>query len=173
MPSSFENLEMGPCLVTFKAIDLGLTKGGVEVDFATEVTPVTADQFGDTVIDEYIKGRSVKVKVPLAENDITKFAAAFPGVTLVTSGANKKLVIKAAVGTSLRSLAGVLLLHPKDRLASDKSRDITIPIAMAKGDMSFAYKHDEQRVFMLEFNGYVDLTTDELFTMGDRAIVAA
>ena len=99
MPTSFENLEMGPCLVSFKATDLGLTKGGVEVDFATEVSPIMADQFGDTIINEYIKGRSVKVKVPIAENDLTKFAAAFPGVTLVTNGVNKKLVVKAAVGT--------------------------------------------------------------------------
>lgn len=173
MPVDFSNLEMGPCTVNFKTTDLGLTKGGVEVEFATEVTNVTADQFGDTVINQYVKGRMVKVKVPLAENDLTKFAAAFPGVTLVTNGANKKLVVKAAVGTSLRALAGPLILHPKERAAIDKSRDVTIPLAMAKGDMSFAFKHDDQRIFMLEFEGYVNLDTDELFTLGDPAIVAA
>ena len=73
MPVDFSNLEMGPCTVNFKTTDLGLTKGGVEVEFATEVTNVTADQFGDTVINQYVKGRMVKVKVPLAENDLTKF----------------------------------------------------------------------------------------------------
>jgi hypothetical protein len=29
MPTNFENLEMGACNVSFKATDLGLTKGGV------------------------------------------------------------------------------------------------------------------------------------------------
>lgn len=173
MPTNFSNLEMGPCLVSFKGEDLGLTKGGVEVDFATEISNVTADQFGDTIINQYIRGRSVKVKVPLAENDIEKFADVFPGVSLVVNGANKKLIVKASVGTSLRALAGPLVLHPKERATGDKSRDLTIPLAMAKGDMSFAYKHDDQRVFMLEFEGYVDLTTDELFTLGDPAITAA
>ena len=90
----------------------------------------------------------------------------------MTNGANKKLVVKAAVGTSLRALAGPLILHPKERAAIDKSRDVTIPLAMAKGDMSFAFKHDDQRVFMLEFEGYVNLDTDELFTLGDPAVTA-
>lgn len=172
MPTDFGNLEMGPCLVTFGGTDLGLTKGGVEVEFSTEVAQVTADQFGDTVINEYIKGRSVKVKVPLAENDITKFAAVIPGTTLVTNGGNKKLVFKSGVGTSLRDLAQALVLHPKNKAANDKSRDFVVPKAMAKGDMSFAFKHDDQRVYMLEFTGYADLTTEELFVLGDPSITA-
>ncbi len=170
MPTSYDNLEMGACTVSFKGTDLGLTKGGVEVEFATEVSNVNADQLGETIVNQYIKGRAVKVKVPLAENDIEKMAAAFPGVSLVTDGVDptkQKLVISAATGTSLRSLAGPLILHPQERDAADKSRDVTVPLAMAKGDMSFAFKHDEQRVFMLEFEGYADLDTDELFTLGD------
>lgn len=173
MPSDFSNLEMGPCNVSFKTTDLGLTKGGVEVEFSTEVANVTADQFGDSVIDQYIKGRAVKVKVPMAERDLTKFAAVFPGSTLVTNGANKKLVVKSSVGTSLRALAGPLVLHPAAIPANDKSKDIVIPLAMSKGDISFAYKHDDQRVYMLEFEGFTDLDTGELFTFGDPATVAA
>lgn len=175
MPTSYQNLEMGACAVSFNGTDLGLTKGGVEVEFATEVSNVTADQLGDTIINQYVKGRSVKVKVPLAENDIQKLAAAFPGVDLVTDGVDptlEKLIVNSAVGTSLRDLAGPLVLHPQERDAADKSRDLTVPLAMAKGDMSFAFKHDEQRVFMLEFEGYADLDTDELFTLGDPAAAA-
>lgn len=168
MPSSVENLEMGPCTVSFKGTDLGLTKGGVEVEFGTEVTPINADQYGDTIIDEYIKGRSIKVKVPLAERDLTTLASVFPGSTLVGT-TTKKLVIKAAVGTALRALGGELILHPKDKAAGDKSGDLSVPIAMCKGDFTFAFKHDDQRVYAVEFTGYVDLDTDELFVMGDPA----
>lgn len=171
---SYDTLELGPCTVSFKGTDLGLTKGGVEVEFTTEVSDITADQFGDTVLNQYIKGRSVMVKVPLAENDLDKFAAAFPGVSLVTDGVDgeKKLVINSAVGTSLRALAGPLILHPKERDAADKTRDVVVGLAMAKGDMSFAFKHDDQRVFALEFQGYVDLDTDELLTFGDPTVTA-
>ena len=96
MATEFENLEMGPCDISYKGTDLGLTKGGVEVEFATEVTPVTVDQFGDTVVDNVIKGRSVKVKVPLAENDLTKLAACVPGSPLIGT-TTKKRVFKSAV----------------------------------------------------------------------------
>lgn len=166
MPTQFENLEMGPCNVTFKTTDLGLTKGGVEVEFGTEVANITADQFGDTVIDDVIKGRMVKVKVPMAERDLTKLAAVIPGSTLVGTG-TKKLVIKAAVGTSLRALAGELQLRPKGM--TDASKDVVIPLAMPKGDMQFSFKHDEQRVYAVEFTGYVNLDSDELFIIGDKA----
>lgn len=166
MPTAFDNLEMGPCLVSFKGTDLGLTKGGVEVTFGTEVTPIVADQYGDTAINQVIKGRSVKVKVPLAERDLTKLAAVIPGSTLVGT-TTKKLVVNASVGTSLRSLAGELILHPKDKPALDLSKDVTIPLAMAKGDMQFSFKSDDQRVYAVEFEGYVDLDTGVLFILGD------
>lgn len=171
MPTAFDNLDLGPCLVSFKGTDLGLTKGGVEVEFSTDTQTVTADQFGDTVINEFIKSRAVTVKVPLAESDLTKLAAVFPATTLVGT-ATKKLVFKDGIGTSLRAAAGVLILHPKGMPANDKSKDFNVPSAMAKGDMSFAFKHDDQRVYMLEFKGYVDLDTGELFTMGDPAAAA-
>lgn len=168
MPSNVENLEMGPCLVDYKTTDLGLTKGGVEVQFATDVQDITADQFGDTIINTVIKGRKVTVKVPMAENDLEKLAATVPGSTLIGT-TKKKLVVKSAVGTSLRSLAGPLVLHPQGLPETDKSKDFTIPLASVKGDFSFSYKHDEQRVYAVEFTGFVDLDTTELFTMGDPA----
>ncbi len=168
---SFEKLEMGACTVSFKATDLGLTKGGVEVEFGTEIATITADQHGDSAIDDVIKGRSIKVKVPMAERDLATLASVVPGSTLVGT-ATKKLVINAATGTSLRALAGELILHPQDKAANDKSGDLSVPLAMAKGDFQFAYKHDDQRVYAVEFVGYVNLETGELFTMGDPAATA-
>jgi hypothetical protein len=164
--ADFEKLEMGACLVSFKTEDLGLTKGGVEVEFGTEVATITADQHGDTAIDDIIKGRSIKVKVPMAERDLEKLATVFPGSSLVGT-TTKKLVINVATGTSLRALAGPLVLHPKDRAANDKSADLVVHLAMSKGDMQFAYKHDDQRVYAVEFMGYVNLEDGTLFTMGD------
>jgi hypothetical protein len=172
MPTTFDTLEMGACNVTFKTTDLGLTKGGVEVEFGTEVATITADQHGDTVINDVIKGRSIKVKVPMAERDLTKLAAVFPGSSLV-GAASKKLVINAATGTSLRALAGELVLHPKDRATNDKAADVTIPLAMSKGDIQFSFKHDDQRVYTVEFTGYVNLETGVLFVLGDPAAAAA
>lgn len=166
MPTNVENLEMGPCNVTFKTVDLGLTKGGVEVEFGTEVAQITADQFGDTIIDDVIKGRMVKVMVPMAERDLEKLLVVIPGSTLIGT-TTKKLNIPAAVGTSLRAVAGKLTMRPQGQLTAE--RDVTIPLAMPKGDMQFAFKHDEQRVYTVEFTGYVDLDSDLLWIIGDEA----
>lgn len=171
--SSYENLEMGVCTATFKTTDLGLTKGGVEVQIATDTSMIVADQFGDTAIDEIIKGRKVTVKVPMAERDLDKLLVVTPGSTLVTGAAgSKKLTIGSGIGASLRSSAGPLILHPKAQAAGDKSRDFVVPIANCKGDMTFAYKVDDQRVYMVEFHGYVDLTNDALCVFGDPTLVA-
>jgi hypothetical protein len=159
---------MGPCDVTFKGTDLGLTKGGVDVEFGTEVTPIVADQYGDSVIDNVIKGRSIKVTVPMAERDLDRLASVFPGSSVVGT-TTKRLVVNAAVGTSLRALAGALILHPHAVPAADKTKDLTVPLAMAKGDIKFSYKSDDQRVYAVEFEGFVDLDTGELFNMGDPA----
>jgi len=171
--TNFENLEMGPCTPTFKGVNLGLTKGGCEVAIATESTMITADQFGETAIDEVIKGRKVTVKVPMAERDLDKLLAVTPGATLVTNGTKKKLTLGSGVGASLRKSAGILVLHPKGMPDTDKSRDFVVPIANSKGDMTFAYKVDDQRIFNVEFTGYVDLTTDTLCVFGDPALTAA
>jgi len=166
--ANVENLQMGPCSVFFKGVDLGLTKGGVEVEFGTEVNQITADQFGETAVDEVINGRSIVVRVPLAESDLSKLLTVIPGSTLVGT-TTKKLVVKASAGTSLRSLAGVLVCHPYERDASDKEFDLLVYEAMAKGDFSFAYRSGDQRVYNLEFSGYVNLDTGNLFEMGDPA----
>ena len=167
MPTNVENIELGPCNVTFDATDLGLTKGGVEVEFATEVANKTSDQFGNTIIDNVIIGRSVMVKVPMAERDLDKLVEVIPGSTIVGTSP-KKLTIPDSVGTSLRALAKKLVLKPKD--APDDSRNVTIPLAMAKGDMAFSYKHDDQQVYTVEFTGYVDLDNSGLlFILGDEA----
>lgn len=168
MPLTTDNLDMGPCTATYKGSDLGLTKGGVEVEFSTETADITADQFGDTILDRVIKGRAVKVKVPMAENDLAKLATVVPGSTLVGT-TTKKLVIKNGVGTSLRALAGPLVLHPVAFAATNKSKDVTIALATVKGDFSFAFKHDDQKVFAVEFEGFVNMDTSELFSLGDPA----
>lgn len=170
MPTTpdFATLEMGPCDATFKGTALGLTMGGVQVTFGTTVQPVKADQYGESVIDNVINGRTIKVTVPLAERDLTKLTAVFPGSTLVGT-TSKRLEINAAVGTSLRALAGALVLHPHDRPAADKTADLTVPLAMCAGAFTFTYESGKQRVYAVEFDGFVDLSTGALFNMGDPA----
>lgn len=87
MTSSTKNVKLGTCNVFFDGKDLGLTKGGVEVEVSTSTHEVTVDQHGNTPIGELINGRAVSAKVPLAETTLDNLVSIMPGSTLVTDGA--------------------------------------------------------------------------------------
>jgi hypothetical protein len=171
MASDVKNVKLGPCGVIWGTDDLGYTKGGVEVEISTAKKKVNVDQFGETEVDEYITGRMVRVKVPMAETDLAKLALVLPYSEIVTDGTDntkKKIVVSSSVGKSLRDLAAKLVLHPTANAADDKNDDFVLPLASPAGDMQFAYKVDDERVYMIEFVGYVDHETGVLFVMGDE-----
>jgi hypothetical protein len=89
MASDTRNVKLGVCKVFFDGIDLGYTKGGVEVSVTTETHRVEVDQFGKTPINETVLGRDVKVKVPMAEVTLQNMVRIMPGATLVQTGGAK------------------------------------------------------------------------------------
>lgn len=84
--SNTKNVKLGVCKALFGGVDLGYTQGGVEVTVQTETHKTTIDQFGKTSINEFILGRSVNVKVPLAETTLDNLVAIMPGATLTGDG---------------------------------------------------------------------------------------
>lgn len=99
MPSNTENVKLGVCSVTFGGVDLGYTKGGVEVEVVTETKKVMVDQFGNSEINEYIIGRTCKAKVPMAETTLQNLVRIMPGAQLITDGGAKatgKITLKNA-----------------------------------------------------------------------------
>lgn len=87
--SDTRNVKLGVCVAFLDGVDLGLTKGGVEVSVTTETHKVQVDQFGKSVINENIMGREVKAKVPLAETTIENMVRIMPGATLSYTGGTK------------------------------------------------------------------------------------
>lgn len=86
MASSTSNVKLGVCKAFFDGFDLGYTKGGVEVTVKTDTHKVNIDQFGKTPINEYIMGREVNAKVPMAETTLENMVAIMPGATLTQTG---------------------------------------------------------------------------------------
>lgn len=70
MANDPNSIRLGPCRVRWAGVDLGLTKGGVEVEVTTSTKEVMVDQFGETPVNEYITGRKLTVKCPFAETDL-------------------------------------------------------------------------------------------------------
>lgn len=170
-----ENVKLGVCNITFNAVDLGLTKGGVEVEVTTETHKVIVDQFGNVPVNEYIIAREVKVRVPLAETTLENLVRIMPGATLVTDSVTptkKKVEVKHATGVNLLDLAEELILHPAALPSIDKSQDFNVPLAMTAGAINYSYKLDEERIFNVEFMAYPNSTTGVMFIVGDKTATA-
>lgn len=98
MASNTKNVQLGVCRVLFGGVDLGYTQGGVEVTVKTDTHKVNVDQFGKTPINEYIMGREVMVKCPLAETTLPNLVAIMPGATLTQVGGVYPLWASGAIG---------------------------------------------------------------------------
>jgi hypothetical protein len=173
--SSIENVRLGVCSLTYKGVDLGYTKGGVEVTVESETHEVTIDQFGNTPVNDYVMGAKITVKVPLAETTVQNMATIMPGGKLVIDETDTDKIradISSGVGLNLIDIAGVLTLHPIGRADSDISEDFTVWKAATAGGLSFGYKVDEERVFDCEFKGY-PADDKRLFSYGDVTATAA
>lgn len=168
MPSLPENVKIGACTVTFAGVDLGLTKGGVDVEVTTETYKIEVDQFGTTAIKEIVMGRNASAKTPLAESTLETIVKLIPGGTLITDAVTptkKKIDVTTGVGMDLYSVADVLVLTPKDSV--DPNETITFPRAATPGSFSFAFRHDAERIYEATWMAYPDLTTGELIVFGD------
>ena len=288
MASSTKNVKLGVCQVYFDGVDLGYTQGGVEVTVKTDTHKVNIDQFGKTTINEYIMGRDVSAKVPLAETTLENMVAIMPGTTLIqtggtvasgtitfatgaasandtvtvngvtftfkaspssdyevapgtgaagsaanlyaalvastdpavkacnyslsgsvitvkygsalmygttgkqsaagnsvtlakngtnitVSGANlsggadatsTSVSVATGIGSDLLGFARELRFHPVNKGAGDVSEDFAIPLAATSGALNFAYKLENERIYNVEFMGYPNAATGQLFTVG-------
>lgn len=164
--SSIDNVKIGACHVLWGVDNLGYTKGGVTVSIATSNKEMTVDQFGNTPIDNVIQGRAVQVKVPMAESDLQKLALVIPSATLTVGAGKAKIEVDTATGVSLRSSARKLILRPISAEGLPSEDDFVIPIAAPSGEMSFVYNFDQERVFLVNFKGYRNNSTGELFYFG-------
>lgn len=175
MPLNTNNIKMGTCYVWFKGNNLGATLGGVEVEISTSTKEIMIDQTGETAVSEYIMGRSITVKVPMAETTIENMNLIMPGSDLVNT--NSAVEVKSGTGINLLETAGELILRPVDKVEDgtpgdptddDQSEDLVIYKANTPGAAQFAYKYNEERVLIAEFKGYVDAdNNNRLFAYGD------
>jgi len=168
--ANVQNVQLGACSATYLTQSLGLTKGGIKVAFATQKKSVTVDQFGQTILNDYIMGRTGTVTIPMAESDLAKLQAVIVGSTLIidhTTPTKTRLVVPTAIGTSLIASAGMLNLHPIGNAATDYSQDVNIPLAAPTGQMTFEYQFENERIYNVEFQMYPNISTGLLFTIGD------
>lgn len=141
MASSTENVKLGVCNVLFDGVDLGFTKGGVEVEVATSTHEITVDQLGETPIGELITGRTVQATVPLAETTLDNLVAIMPGSELISDGSKASGTVTfssaAPVNGDKVTLAGVDYTF---KTTPSGNNDMAIPATIGAAAASLAAK---------------------------------
>ena len=169
--------DIGAGRVYFKApgggseVELGDTQGGIKVTASLETTEIEVDQQLDPV-DEIITKRTITVEAPLAEFTLENLALAFPGSQLVTDSSEptkKKLVLGSTSGSSMRSYAGTLRIHPLGLGAEDKSKDFLFPCDAPLGDsLEITYDKTALKLVNVKFKAY---PSQESATLGQTVVI--
>lgn len=140
-------VEMGVCNITYNAVDLGYTKGGVKISYSCDTVEKTVDQ-EDAPIGEIVTKQKFEVKVPLAEWDLAKLDTLLPTSTYTTGTGKSKLVISGAAGDDLTTTAQELIITPVGGGENDK---IHVHHAVARPNLEFAFEKDNVRVYEITF----------------------
>lgn len=168
---------LGVCTVSYDGVDLGHTKGGVELTYEPVWHDVTVDAYGETKVDKRLMGEHITAKVPLAEQTVQNLKVAMPSGTIVTDGTaptKNRLDVGSTAGLRASAEAAPLVLTPVD--ATDANSTVTIPKAIAGNQIVLSYVNDAERVIEVEFEGIIDETKADgarLFSIGDTTATAA
>lgn len=147
------NVMVGVCSVLFNNVDLGHTKGGVELSYEPIYHDVTVDKFGETVVEQYLMGEKMTVKVPLAEFTIANLKVAMPNGTFA-GAANRRILLGKSAGSKTSALAAQLVLHPINQ--GTRVNDIVLHKAVVTSTIELAMKVDEEKIIEVEFQALLD-----------------
>lgn len=147
------NLKLGNCTVTFNGVDLGHTRGGVELVYEPMYADVMADAYGDSKVDSYLKGEKLTVKVPLAEKTVANMKVAMPNGTFA-GAANARLLVGQKAGQKMSNYAAQLVLHPQNE--GTRVNDVVIHKAVVLSAVTLAHSNDEQTVVEVTFEALID-----------------
>ncbi len=168
-------LHLGPCDVTFDpaGANVNITcEGGVDITLGDAVADLHTDATGTGACDAVITGANVGVKINMADYDLDKFASVFPNATQIGSGATSRVEIRTKVGTSLLSLAKMLLIkkYVNGSVSASTKDWITVVKAYPSGEVAFSFKKDAQTVFPLSFKCFPDTSaSNRVLYFGDSA----
>ena len=146
-------VKVGPCTVTYNSVDLGHTKGGVEVTYEPTYKDVTVDLYGESIIQKVLIGEKFMAKVPLAESTIANLRVAMPEAEFA-GAANARVTLGHKAGQLATARAYQLVLHPQNE--GTRVLDIVIHKAFASGTVVLNHKLDEEKIIEVTFEAMID-----------------
>lgn len=157
------NVQVGACDVTFNSVNLGHTKGGVEVSYEPEYHEVAVDLYGNTPVDKYLTGERFTAKVPLAEYTLPNLGVVIPQGGYAGAG-NARRTIGAKAGKKGTSVTAQLVLHPSNE--GTRRHDIVFHKAFVDSVVTLPHKIDEEKVMEVTFIALLDETKSDRNYLG-------
>lgn len=151
-------VKVGVCSVVFNGVDLGHTKGGVEVSYEPTHMDVQVDKYGNTVVEKYLTGEKFTAKVPLAEYTIANLRVSMPQAQFA-GAANSRILLGASAGQAAKVDSALLVLHPVSE--GTKAFDIIMYKAYVSSQITLNHKVDEVKVIEVTFEALLDETKND------------
>jgi len=142
--------------ITLGGVDLGHTVEGTELVIERDLTEVKTDLYGNTPVDYVVAGQKATIKMKLAEIIPNVLSYILPESDYDIGSNDDHVHFGTKAGYSLRQDALELVITPQGGNA-DGNLTITLFNAVQTGNITLAYKIDEQSVFDgVEFTALVD-----------------
>lgn len=151
-------VKVGVCSVSFNGVDLGHTKGGVEVSYEPSHHDVSVDKYGETVVEKYLMGEKLTAKVPLAESTIANLRISMPQSTFA-GAANARITVGASAGQAAKVDSAQLVLHPLSE--GTRAFDIVLYKAYVGSTITLNHKVDEEKIVEVTFEALLDETKSD------------
>lgn len=162
--ANIQNLRIGPCSLNWKTQDLGHTLGGIKLTFERKFTELKVDKYGDSPVDAALTATTLKVSFKVAEPVVSLIQRILPEGAFNSGGQGSQVGFAAGEGATMRQYAGLLVLHPLAKAATDTSEDVNIYLAYPSGNNELNYDVNNQKAYTLEMSALVD----EEYTAGRR-----
>jgi hypothetical protein len=154
-----QELDLGPCRVTYGGLDLGATMGNVAVKIKYSKADMKMDQTGTTIVDKRVSGLNITIESALAQVlDKNIWKKAFPTASLVTSGLNTGMLFDNKLGLSSYAGAQPLVLHPLNKADADKSNDYNIYKAYPTEESDIVFGPTEQQKLKIVWAVFPDVS---------------
>ncbi|MGE7650481.1 hypothetical protein ACQKM1_22300 [Peribacillus frigoritolerans] len=121
---------------------------GGEVSLSPSFSDIQFADFGESVYDRYITGYEGTVSFSAGQESIKVLQAAMSYLETITDTANPETAVglmDAKIGTSMRSKAGKVTIHPRV-MGDDKSYDINIYKMAATGEFTRSYGNEQGNI---------------------------
>lgn len=151
------NITLSPMRVKYKGVDLGGTVNAVTISIKFETADIMVDQFGKSIIDKVVNGLQYSIKTEISEiKNTDNWQVVFPSSHEVINGGVKSIYMDMQVGDHLLTHAGLLVLHPLEKVDADLSSDYNFFKAVSIGASEIKYGPDKQSGLSIEWIVFPD-----------------